>query len=217
FMFTLNETYHKFHYSSIAPFALTGLGLFLVLADLKLPLLWLSIASSSMNKADAERRKKLVSKIVRGSGIFFFVTFLGIVMVMGTGLAGIYSILWILLIMLAFNLGSRKLRSQLSKPGEAQTKTVVDIMTYVHRFTAWEVLYILCIVMFFMNTGSASSNPEKWQIWASLIYFCLAQVNLCNVTYIRRTLDKKLAKFKKNGNKVIPTTVTSTSASSSSE
>jgi hypothetical protein len=54
-------------------------------------------------------------------------------MAMGTGLAGIYSILWILLIMLAFNLGSRKLRSQLSKPGEAQTKTVVDIMTYVHR------------------------------------------------------------------------------------
>ena len=69
--------------------------------------------------------------------------------------------------------------------------------------------------MFIMNTPEGGTNPSKWQVWASLIYFALAQVNLCNVTYIRRTLDKKLAKFKKNGNKVIPTTVVSSTSSTS--
>jgi hypothetical protein len=85
---------------------------------------------------------------------------------------------------------------------------------FLRRFTCCEIAYIVCITMFIMNTGEGS-NPSKWQIWASLIYFALAQVNLCNITYIRRTLDKKLAKFKKNGNKVIPTTVVSSTSSTS--
>ena len=78
-MFSLTASSHKSHYGmgGVAQISLTCLGLFLVLADLKLPLLWLSIASSSMNKVDAERKKKRVGQIVKCCGIFFFFTFLG--------------------------------------------------------------------------------------------------------------------------------------------
>jgi len=50
----------------IAQVCLTGLGMFLVLADLKIPLLWLQIASSGMNKAEGAAKKKLVNKVVNG-------------------------------------------------------------------------------------------------------------------------------------------------------
>ena len=56
-----------------------------------------------------------------------------IVLVSGTSIAGMYSLFWILIIMVAFNVGSRKLRNQLAKPGEEPSKTVKDIMTYVKR------------------------------------------------------------------------------------
>jgi len=108
-----------------------------------------------------------------------------------------YSILWILIIMVAFNVGSRKLRAQLAKPGEEASKTVKDMMRYVNKFTVFEILYIVVILLFFMNSGITAADPAGWQIWASLIYFFLAQVNLCNIVYIRSTLDKKLARFKK--------------------
>jgi len=44
-----------------------------------------------------------------------------------TGSAGMYSLLWILILMAAFNIGSRKLRAQLVKPGEEPSKTVKDV------------------------------------------------------------------------------------------
>ena len=179
----------------IAQTCLTGLGLFLVLADLKIPLLWLQIASSGMNKAEGAKRKKLVGKVVNGGAAFFFVTFLTIVVLFDTGLAGMYSILWILILMAAFNIGSRKLRAQLVKPGEDPPKTVVDMMAYVRKFTLCEIAYIVCVLLFFVNFSPYSSNPSNWQLWASLIYHFLAQVSLANVVYIRRTLDKKLGEF----------------------
>ena len=51
----------------IAQVGLTGLGCFLVMADLKIPLLWMQIATSGMNKAEAERKKKLVGKVRAGA------------------------------------------------------------------------------------------------------------------------------------------------------
>mmetsp|Transcript_4584 Transcript_4584/g.8512 ORF Transcript_4584/g.8512 Transcript_4584/m.8512 type:complete len:359 (-) Transcript_4584:147-1223(-) len=196
----------------IAQTCLTGLGLFLVLADLKIPLLWLQIASSGMNKAEGAKRKKMVGKVVNGGAAFFFVTFLIIVVMFDTGLAGMYSLLWILILMAAFNIGSRKLRAQLVKPGEDPPKTVVDMMAYVRKFTLCEIAYIACVLLFFVNFGTYSSNPAGWQPWASLIYHFLGQVSLANVVYIRRTLDKKLAKFQKTGKVGASTTVSSASS-----
>jgi hypothetical protein len=201
----------------IAQVCLTGLGLFLVLADLKIPLLWLQIASSGMNKAEGAKRKKMVGQVVNGSAAFFFVTFLVIVVLFDTGVAGMYSLLWILILMAAFNIGSRKLRSQLTKPGEEPSKTVIDMMMYVRKFTVFEVLYILCVLLFFTNFAVDNSQPKNWGIWASLIYHFLGQVSLANVVYIRRTLDKKLAKFKKTGKVGVSTTVAESTTESTTD
>ena len=133
---------------------------------------------------------------------------------MGTGLAAMYSILWILLIVVAFNVGSRKLRKQLCKPGEDVPKTAKDIMAYVRRFTAIEFVYIGFVVLFFMNSGDGT-QPHQWYIFAAGIYHCLIQCGLANLIYIRMTLDKKLTKYKKNGNQVLPSTTASSMSSAS--
>jgi hypothetical protein len=219
--FYKDPEFHLVFYGTpgIGQTCLSGMGCCMVLSDLMIPLLWLQIASSGMNKADAERRKKKVAKLVIYSGSFFFVTFLLIVSAFNTGMAGMYSLLWIIVILLSFNVGSRKLRSLLTKPGEEEPKTSKDIKSYVNRLTISICLYVVCIVWFFMTgrqNKESGTNPADWQIAASLIYFSLAQCSLQNTIYIRSTLEKKLARFKKNGNRVTPTTTASGISSASS-
>jgi hypothetical protein len=57
FVASPNMADHKAFYGipSISQVTLTVMGLVLVLSDLKIPLLWLQIASSGMNKAEAEK------------------------------------------------------------------------------------------------------------------------------------------------------------------
>ena len=68
----------------VAPLCLTGMGCCLVVSDLKIPLLWLSIASSSMNKAEAAAKKEQMLKRVNICSGIFVVTFFCIVVVLGT-------------------------------------------------------------------------------------------------------------------------------------
>lgn len=63
--------------------------------------------------------------------VFFTISFLGIWFMGGATAGGSYSILWMMIICGLFNIGARKLRAQLAKPGEEQTKTITDIMSFV--------------------------------------------------------------------------------------
>ncbi|GMH63700.1 hypothetical protein TrLO_g566 [Triparma laevis f. longispina] len=210
----MDVTFHPILYGApgISQLCLSGMGCCCVLSDLNIPLLWIQIASASMSKVDAERRKKQVARIVKFSAIFFGVTFLGIVSVMGTGIAGMYTLLWIIAIFVVFNVGGRKLRSQLRKEGEEDPKAVKDIMRYVNRLSFGLSCYVGCIVWFFPTSRPADANPANWQIPASLIYFWLVQCCLMNIMYIRSTLDKKLGKFKKNGGVVVPSSMATSTA-----
>ncbi|GMH92427.1 hypothetical protein TrST_g1889 [Triparma strigata] len=215
----MDPEFHPILYGSpgIGQTCLSGMGCCFVLADLNIPLLWMQIASSGMSKADAESRKKKVASIVKYSGLVFLFTFVGIVSVMGTAVAGMYTILWIIGIFFAFNIGGRKISSQLRKEGEEEPKAVVDIMNYVNRLSLFIWLYIGCIIWFFLTSFDASdANPANWQMPASLIYFFLVQCGVVNMLYIRRTLDKKLERFVKNGNKVTPSTTASGMSAASS-
>eukprot|EP00518_Triparma_eleuthera_P003963 CAMPEP_0182462138 /NCGR_PEP_ID=MMETSP1319-20130603/6505_1 /TAXON_ID=172717 /ORGANISM="Bolidomonas pacifica, Strain RCC208" /LENGTH=362 /DNA_ID=CAMNT_0024661527 /DNA_START=20 /DNA_END=1108 /DNA_ORIENTATION=- len=201
----------------IAPICLTGMGCCLVVSDLKIPLLWLSIASSSMNKAEAAKKKERMLRRVNYTSGFFVLTFFLIVVVMGTAVAGMYGILWTMIIVVAFQVGSRKLKHQLVKPGEEPNKMVTSMMSFVNRFSFCVFLYLVAIALFVVNNDPKNSNPHTWWMWAQLVYHSLAQCAFQNVYYIRSTLDKKLSKLKKNGGKVLPTTVVSSATEPTSE
>mmetsp|Transcript_8638 Transcript_8638/g.15683 ORF Transcript_8638/g.15683 Transcript_8638/m.15683 type:complete len:357 (-) Transcript_8638:51-1121(-) len=214
-MFLLDKEFHKAIYTNggLLQICLAGLGLVLVLASLKIPLLWIVIASSGMDKAAAAKNKKNVSKLVKYTSGFFFVTFMAIMIVSGTTNGGSYALLWMLILIVAFQIGSRKLRKKLQKPGEETPKAVQAMRYYVRRWTSCVVFYLFFIIMFIMNTAKDSANPRGWSHWAGLIYHALAQLYVCNIIYIRATLEKKLVKFRETG-KVTPTTVVSSSSAS---
>ncbi|GMH86680.1 hypothetical protein TL16_g10619 [Triparma laevis f. inornata] len=194
---------------------LAGIGAFLVLADFAIPLLWIQIASAGMNKADAATRAKKANKFTQCMSGFFTISFLGIWFMGGATAGGSYSILWMMIICGLFNIGARKLRAQLAKPGEEQTKTITDIMSFVRSMTIGMVLYILVVVMFIMNSADKLSNDShKWFLWAGLLYHMLGWLIYLNMRYIRSSLDKKLSKLKANGGRVLPTTMASSTASS---
>eukprot|EP00520_Triparma_pacifica_P018637 CAMPEP_0118637278 /NCGR_PEP_ID=MMETSP0785-20121206/3068_1 /TAXON_ID=91992 /ORGANISM="Bolidomonas pacifica, Strain CCMP 1866" /LENGTH=342 /DNA_ID=CAMNT_0006528455 /DNA_START=1034 /DNA_END=2059 /DNA_ORIENTATION=+ len=200
-MFLLDPEFHEAAYTNggILQICLAGLGLLLVLASLKIPLLWIVIASSGMDKAAAAKNKAYVTKLVRYTSCFFLVTFLGIMVASGTTNGGSYALLWMLILIVSFQIGSRKLRKKLHKPGEEMPKAVQAMRHYVRRWTASVFFYLLFIVMFIMNTSKTSANPRGWSHWAGLIYHALAQLYVSNIVYIRATLEKKLAKFKDTG------------------
>ena len=127
-------------------------------------------------------------------------------------MAGIYGILWIMVIVIAFQFGSRKLKSQITKPGEEPPKMVFSMMNFVNRFSACVVLYLLAIALFVVKNDPKDSDPSEWFMWAQLVYHALAQCSLQNIIYIRTTLEKKLNKLKKNGGKVLPSTVLSSTS-----
>jgi hypothetical protein len=189
---------------------LTCIGVSIIVSSLKLPLLWLDIASSSMSKADADAKNKRTTRIVNGASLFFLVTFFGLSFVMGTDVAGQYSLLWVLILVVAFNYGSRKLASQLTKPGETPVKTVIVMKRYVTHFTCANSMYVFCVVAFVVSRSDRENwRAEKWAIWAGLLYHALAQVGVSNTLYIRRTLDKKLTKFAQTGSTKSSTVVPS--------
>mmetsp|Transcript_24659 Transcript_24659/g.49030 ORF Transcript_24659/g.49030 Transcript_24659/m.49030 type:complete len:380 (-) Transcript_24659:1632-2771(-) len=197
----------------INSFCLAGIGACMVLSDFAIPLLWLQIASSGMNKAEAEARKKRSEKQVKWASIIFTVTFLAAFVVGGASLAGGYSILWVGFILVIFNVGGRKLRAKLHKPGEEPTKTIKDIMFYVRSITVCVIFYLVVTTMFVLSASTWNDNsPERWWLWALLVYHTLGQCLMLNTRYIRRSLDKKLKKFTENGGKVVPSTVVSSTA-----
>ncbi|GMH71549.1 hypothetical protein TrST_g1371 [Triparma strigata] len=199
--------------TSIGSLCLAGIGAFLVLADFSIPLLWIQIASAGMNKAEAAARAQKANKVTRISSGFFVVSFLGIWFTGGATAGGSYSILWMLIICGLFNFGARKLRAQLAKPGEEPTKTIVDIMNFVRAMTVCMLLYIVVVAMFIIRSSDKLDNDShKWFLWAGLLYHCLCHLIFRTMLYIRRSLDKKLSKFKANGNKVTPTTMVSSTA-----
>ena len=57
--------------------------------------------------------------------------------------------------------------------------------------------------MFVLSASTWNENsPERWWLWALLVYHTLGQCLVLNTRYIRRSLDKKLKKFTENGGKV---------------
>jgi hypothetical protein len=87
--------------------------------------------------------------------------------VSGTTNGGSYALLWMLILIVAFQIGSRKLRKKLHKPGEEMPKAVQAMRHYVRRWTASVFFYLLFIVMFIMNAGTFSADPRKWSHWVS--------------------------------------------------
>ncbi|GMI41519.1 hypothetical protein TeGR_g1041 [Tetraparma gracilis] len=215
-MFMLDKDVHEVIYANggILQICLAGLGGCIVMACLKVPLLWISIASAGMDKAKAKKDKLFVKRLCNYSSGFFLLTFLAIMFMTDTSTGGSYAILWLLILIGAFQIGARKLRKSLQKPGEETPKTIKDINAYVLRFTVLVLLYIGAIVGFLSVSSMKQSNPRDWWIWAGAIYHLLGQVTLTNLIYIRHTLDKKLQKFKETG-KVAPSTVVSSSSESS--
>ena len=119
-MFLLDRDFHKVIYTNggILQICLAGLGLVLVLASLKIPLLWIVIASSGMDKAAAAKNKAKVTKLVNVASGFFLVTFLAIMVATGTTNGGSYALLWMLILIVAFQIGSRKLRKKVRRVHE---------------------------------------------------------------------------------------------------
>mmetsp|Transcript_1948 Transcript_1948/g.3907 ORF Transcript_1948/g.3907 Transcript_1948/m.3907 type:complete len:387 (+) Transcript_1948:38-1198(+) len=219
-MMIRSESFHETVYTNggLLQWCLGGLGLCQVLSSLKIPLLWLMIASSGMNKAEAAKNKKRVGKFVNYASGFFFISFIGIMLVMGSAFGGMYAILWMIVMLGVFYWGSSKLAKQLIKPGEDVPKGVKDMRFYVKRFTALVIMYILAVGMYFINSSNiANSNPENWAMWAVGVYHILAQLYVSNLIYIRASLDKKLKKFRETGKVTPSTTVSSSSTSSSTE
>mmetsp|Transcript_19601 Transcript_19601/g.40939 ORF Transcript_19601/g.40939 Transcript_19601/m.40939 type:complete len:366 (+) Transcript_19601:251-1348(+) len=212
-MLLLDHDFHVAIYRNggLLQICLVGLGGCVVLSSLKIPLLWMVIASSGMNKADAVKNKAKVGKIVKYSSSFFLVSFIAIIFATGTTNGGSYSLLWMLILVTAFQVGSRKLRKQLVKPGDPMPPTVWAMRYFVRRWCIVVMLYIVSITMFVMNATHRSANPENWSIWAGMIYHLLGQIFVSNVIYIRATLEKKLSKFRKTG-VVSPSTVIERSA-----
>mmetsp|Transcript_9193 Transcript_9193/g.18414 ORF Transcript_9193/g.18414 Transcript_9193/m.18414 type:complete len:364 (+) Transcript_9193:74-1165(+) len=215
-MFLLDRAFHEAIYRNggLLQICLAGLGGCAVLSSLKIPLLWMAIASSGMNKADAAKNKAKVAKVLKVTSTFFLITFVAIMAVSGTTNGGTYSLLWMLILIAAFQIGSRKLRRQLVKPGEELPPAVRTMRYFVRRWCVVVFLYIVSIVLFIVNSPTENSNPENWSLWAGLIYHLLAQLFICNIMYIRKTLEKKLAKFKKTGQVTPSTTITSSSSAS---
>jgi hypothetical protein len=214
-MFLRDPDFHSVVYNNggALQFCLGGMGLCQVLSSLKIPLLWLMIATSGMDKAKAAKNKKRVAATVQYCSIFFIITFLGIMIVMGSSLGGMYAIFWMIILLAAFQIGSRKLAKQLCKEGEEPPKSVKDMNFYVKRYTVCCFFYIAMLAMYVMNSDITSANPANWSHWAGLIYQSLAQLYVSNFVYIRASLDKKMKKFKETG-KVTPSTVVSSSSSS---
>ena len=70
-----------------------------------------------------------------------------------------------------------QLRAKLAKPGEPPTKTILDIMFYVRSITACVLVYLTVTVMFVLSVSDTMDNgPQKWWLWALLVYQCLGQV-----------------------------------------
>lgn len=101
--------------------------------------------------------------------------------VSGTTNGGSYALLWMLILIVAFQIGSRKLRKKLHKPGEEMPKAVQAMRHYVRRWTASVFFYLLFIVMFIMNTGTFSADPRKWSHWVSQEHNANNRVCLSNV------------------------------------
>ena len=177
-MFLLDRDFHSAIYRNggLLQICLSGLGGCVVLSSLKIPLLWMAIASSGMNKAEAAKNKAKVAKIVKVTSTFFLVTFLAIMAVSGTSNGGTYALLWMLILIAAFQIGSRKLRRQLVKPGEELPPAVWAMRYFVRRWCDVVFLYIVSIVFFIMNSPKENSNPANWSLWAGLIYHMVAQV-----------------------------------------
>ena len=214
-IFLMSADFHAIVYGNggLLQFCLGGMGLCQVLSSLKIPLLWLMIATSGMDKAKAAKNKKRVAALVKYSSIFFIITFLGLMVVMGSSMGGMYAIFWMVILLAAFQIGSRKLGKQLCKEGEETPKAVKDMSFYVLRYTLSCFFYVAMLMMYIMNSSLESSNPANWSHWAGLIYQALAQLYVSNFVYIRASLDKKLKKFRETG-KVTPSTTVSSSSTS---
>jgi hypothetical protein len=78
----------------------------------------------SQDKAKAKKDKLFVKRLVNWSSGFFLVTFLGIMIAIDTAAGGSYAVLWMLILFAAFQVGSRKLRASMAKPGEDEPKYV---------------------------------------------------------------------------------------------
>jgi hypothetical protein len=201
--------------AGIGTLSLTFLGFGAVMTNLSIPLLWIQIASSGMNKGEAATRKAKAEKFVKVmSGIFIF-TFVGVAFAAGMGTTGLYSILWLLGFLAAFNVGGRKIRTQLTandKEGR-NTEAVNSIMMYVRSYTFGLFLYIVSI-MWFLSASGASEDPHGWWLPALLIYVSLNLLVNFNLRYLYASLKKKLNKGKRGA--VADSSTASSSASTNS-
>mmetsp|Transcript_4584 Transcript_4584/g.8513 ORF Transcript_4584/g.8513 Transcript_4584/m.8513 type:complete len:351 (+) Transcript_4584:1364-2416(+) len=214
-MFLRDTALHESMYNApgVGSVTIGMVGVCMVLSDLAIPLLWIQIASAGMNKADAAARQQRVAKMVNCASVFWFVTLMGIWVTIGTTAVAGYSLLWTIGIMVTFNVGGRKLRKQLTKPGEEPSKTVMDIMFFVRGVSFFIVMYVVCIGLFVVGSSDPrNSPPRNWSTAVGLGYHALAQALFMNMRYIRRSLDKKLTKFQKTG-KVNPSTAVSDASS----
>ncbi len=209
-----SKSYHESYYRSgtgTAAICLVVIGSCITLSDLAIPLLWLQIASSGMNKADAAKNKVRMEKMVNRVALFFTVTFFAVALLVGTASAAMYSFLWIFAILVAFNIGSRRLRQKLDSSGEV-SQASINIRNYVRMITVSIALYVIFALAFILRP---TEDAKNWWWSALLVYTCLGLCIASNTYYIRMSLDKKLQKMRLGrAGKVIPSELRSTKQSS---
>ena len=83
-----------------------------VLSNVSIPLLWMGILSSGMNKAEAKKRADRGEMIMNRLSVAFVVGFVGVCLVVGLAMTGFYCALWYVLALIAFNDGGRKISKQ---------------------------------------------------------------------------------------------------------
>jgi hypothetical protein len=196
-MITAEDSSYELFYTVIHPICLAGMGGCIVLSDLKIPLLWLSIATSSMSKTEAAASKAKMEKGVKITSLVFIIPFLGLIIVTGNNaVGGMYSILFLVIMVVTFQVGSRRLAAKLAKPGEPPIKTVITMKAFVRNFTICIFAYLFSIISFISNNTPNDSDPRNWSIFASAIYLCLIGACGANMLYIRSSLEKKLNRVK---------------------
>ena len=113
-----------------------------------------------MNKAEAEARKKRSEKQVKWASIIFTVTFLAAFVVGGASLAGGYSILWVGFIMVIFNVGGRKVRTDNRNKNATEIWRCVSIL---RKLTASEASRQRRSPWVGVGVGVGVSEPQKYK------------------------------------------------------
>ena len=130
--------FHSIFYlpgSGMGSICLTLIGFGIVITNLKIPLLWVQISSTSMDKAKGDRKKIIAFRAANMASVFFVVTFLLGAFLVSIDAMALYSTVWFFGFLCTYNYGGGKIRNQLKKmDSSGKYKVVIDSIQEYSNF-----------------------------------------------------------------------------------